>query len=110
MTPAQALRLEGFNASLTERGVSLRIHPAGATFTALVQPIVPDGGEFQVGEGVERESSKVHVLRTALPVGWKVGASLFDADANRYHRIERIEDHPANVAVVAVCETSEPSP
>lgn len=107
MTNAQTARLEGFNASLTERGVSLQVYPAGATFTALVERIAPESAEFAVGSDVEREGSRIHVLRTSKPATFKPGATLYDAAAARYHRIQRVEDHPANILVIGYCETTE---
>lgn len=104
MTPAQQMRVLGFNASLSQRGVSLTF--ADVTFNALVEKVEPDRSEFSLSNET-RDFSKVHILRTALKVTEvEVGSVLRDAEAKIIHRVTRIEDHPTNIALIFHCETT----
>lgn len=110
MTPAQQARIEGFNASLSQRGVSLRIHPAGAVFVGLVEPVSPDGDKYEFADNSGVKISRVHALRgTAGLSGVAIGSSLVEVDSGQFHRVQQVDDHPSNVAVVITCQTTPPA-
>lgn len=109
MTPAQQLRLQGFNVSLKKRGVLLSLEGSDATFQALVQPFQAEAGEFTISDET-RNASKIHVLRSApgaQEVG--VGSVLVAVELGTVHRVTVVEDHPANIALVFHCETASPA-
>jgi hypothetical protein len=104
MTPAQEDRLLGFEESLARRHFLLRVGGAGPV-RALVQPIEPESGEFQLGNN-EREYSNIEILRTELAgIPYETGTYLEDEVNQRRHRVARIVDHPTSIAVKLVSET-----
>jgi hypothetical protein len=106
VTPVQKLRLQGFNASLKQRGVTLALEGSELIFQALVQPFNADTGEFMVSNET-RNASKVHVLRDAPGVQQiAIGNVLVASDTGTVHRVTAIEDHPSNIALVFHCETA----
>lgn len=105
MTPVQKARQQGFNASLKQRGVTLTLNDL--SFTALVQPVNSDSGEFTVSEAT-RNASRIHILRDVAGVQQiEIGSVLLDSEAGRTHRVTEIEDHPTNIALVFHCETAD---
>jgi hypothetical protein len=105
VTPAQKARLLGFNASLIQRGVSLALQDSDSSFTALVQPVVPESGEFSLSNDT-REAAKIHILRSAPGIGTVMVGSVF-SDSVYLYRVTKIDDQPANIAVVFFCEVSQ---
>ncbi len=100
MTATQQARLEGFRASLVQRGHSLTVNGTTSAFRALVEPVgVAEAGQY----GIARETANtahVHVVRTDLPSLPIVGDILHcTADGSRY-RIAEIENQPANPVVI----------
>jgi hypothetical protein len=109
MTPQQEARLLGFNASLQQRGVLLKVRPAETqVFYGLLEPVSASGGDRFAAE---REATRIHVLRTIINAfNLKPGMVLNQYDGARAvagHRIVAIEDNRANIAVVLTCETVE---
>jgi hypothetical protein len=104
VTASQELRLQGFNASLQQRGVLLGLLDTDFTFTALVEKAEPDRSEFSLSNET-RDFSKVHILRTTANVNQiEVGSVLNEAAT--VHRVTRVEDHPSNIVVIFHCETA----
>jgi hypothetical protein len=106
MTATQKARRAGFNASLAQRGVSLLLEGTDFSFDALVEPVIPDAGQFSLSEAT-RDASKIHVLRDATGVDQiTVGSVLNDDDSGKSHRVAKVDDHPTNIVLVFHCETA----
>ncbi len=106
MTPTQQARVEGFLASLGQRGVSLTLVRTGQTVLALVQGDSPDPQEFRHGDP-EAIGDRLHILRSHVPAGTGLGDVFEDAETGFSYRIVEVENRPVNVAVVFRCETAE---
>jgi hypothetical protein len=104
LTPVQKARLVGFKASLAQRGILLSLQGTELSFNALVQPFVPDGGEFSVSNET-RNASKIHVLRDSPGIEQIAVGSVL-ADSATACRVTHIEDTPVNIALVFHCETA----
>lgn len=110
MTLAQQARIEGFNASLSQRGVSLRIHPSGTVFQALVEPVSPEGDKYEFADNAGVKISRIHALRgTAGMTGVAIGTSFVEVESGQFHRVQQVDDHPSSVCVVITCQTTPAS-
>ena len=99
MNPAQQARTEGFLASLSVRGVFLRVPPDDLPLQVLLEPVAADEGQFSVaretGTGV-----RVHVLRDHLEgliIG--MGTVIKDPTSGFVYRVTNVDDNPAIVTV-----------
>jgi len=108
MTATQDALTQGFRANLEHRGFFLTLEGSvpALVFHALVPPINPEDGEFQIGKN-EREFSSVRILREDLanPYPIEIGSYLIDELNARRHRVADIIDHPTDVGVTFTCET-----
>jgi len=107
VTPAQQARTSGFNASLSQRGVFVKLLPAGELIKVLVQIVVPESDKYAPTTEV-RNASKIHILRTTLAdnqITPSVGDSFQSQDAKTEYRVTEVKDNPADIAVVYTCET-----
>jgi hypothetical protein len=96
--------MQGFLVSLEHRGVFLRFQ--SSSFPALVEPLQSTDTDYAVSE-FEREQSRIAVLRDNLPPGIKPGAFLEEAPpGDRRHRVTAIYDHPTDITVRLMAETS----
>lgn len=110
MTHIQKARLLGFNASLQQRGVFLKVLPGGQTFKGLVHPITPENPEYTLGN-YEREASQIHALRSdvkGIEIGVGTVIEEYDSDGvlAATHRVTKVSDHSRNIATVFSCESS----
>lgn len=105
MTPAQQARLEGFLASLGERGVLLTLERTEDTFLGLVQEATVDTQEFPVGDA-ESVGDWIHVLRSDCPEDIRVGDSLLSLDEGFSHRVVRVKDRPISITIQFQVETA----
>jgi hypothetical protein len=104
MTPAQEDRLLGYEESLARRHFMVTVGGAGPV-RALVQPLEPESGEFNLGNN-EREYSNVEILRDELAgIHYETGTYIEDAVNQRRHRVSRIVDHPTSIAIRFISET-----
>jgi hypothetical protein len=109
MTLAQQARLQGWNASLRVRGVSVSLHPSGPVLKALIEPVVPESEEYALSKEV-RNYSKVHILRTsvgATKIG--PGSSFINQVTGETYRVAEVEDNGIDIKVIYHCETA-PAP
>lgn len=110
MTEAQTLRTVGFQAALSVRGRSVKVEPSGPTFSALIEPAVPEAAESRVEEDAVA-SSVVVILRA--DVGAAVierGTSFSDVETGKFLRVTKAERALASVVNRYTCEESDPEP
>lgn len=103
----QQLREIGFKASLTHRGVALKLLSNGQTYTGLIQPLTPTSGEFTLDPPLAM-SAALHFLRSDAPAAFaavQIGDVFVDEAAKTGYRVKRIEDQPVNIAIVFHTET-----
>jgi hypothetical protein len=108
VTPAQSLRLRGYNASLAQRGVSFRTG-SGKDFKALLEYAAQGQDGFELGPA-QRQDGTIHVLRStfaALELDEQSrviqkGEAEDYSDGTTWY-LTRIEDNPINIAVLLYC-------
>ncbi len=109
MTLAQQLQVQRFNASALRRGVSVRLHPAGPLFTALVQSVPQEEAAYSVSKET-RNFSRVFILRSAINADGVpdilIGATFINQETQESYRVASYDDNAADVRVIYHCETS----
>lgn len=104
MSPAQQARTEGFLVSLLWRGVPVFLQPSGQAFTALIEPVAPDPGQFALARE-EATAARIHILREHLAGTIAIKGSVFrDAGGTRSFRVTAVEDDPASVSIIFIVE------
>jgi len=107
MTPAQTLRQKGFKAALVHRGAALKLLSTSATYIGLIQLVAPESGEYTLDPPLAM-SAALHFLRSDAPAAFaavQIGDVFVDEADQTGYRVKRIEDQPANVAIVFHTET-----
>ncbi len=93
MTATQQARIAGFNASLTQRGVSLLLVGTALAFDALVEDLGPSAEEFETGRNREM-FSRVYILNTSSGLEHVQYNSVFsDAKLGKTHTVLGSEPH-----------------
>lgn len=91
MTPSQASRILGFNASITARGVGLTLDDSASTFTALVYDLGTSPQDFAV-DNEDRKFAELHILKSAPGVdGITFNSVLREVDGDRVFTVNKIE-------------------
>lgn len=103
MTAVQKQRLIGFDALLKHRGVAFKLQPGGPTFTGIVQPVEPQGGEFQISDET-RDESILTFKRSDLGVVIQIGDTFKEEPGTAYYRVTRLLARPSDVLVKYHCE------
>ena len=98
MTEGESIRVEGFRASLTVRGVECSA--GGQPFSALLSEAPPASGEFQIGEAQNVKVS-VEYLRGEGP---SVNVGEFVTVNGVQARAVEVRDNPARVSVEVICQ------
>lgn len=109
MTPTQKALTTGFNASLKQRGVFVRLEPVGDSsprWNALVQPIPPNTEQYPLSDEV-RNYSIIYVLRTTVgTTEVEPGDTFLSDDGKTRFRVAKVEDNPQQVKLLFHCETT----
>jgi len=109
MTAVQTARTQGFRASLSKRGVTLKLLPSGPSLPALIDATVPlmEGGFAVVRE--ERVTCIVSILRVDIAtVSISIGDTFENEDTDDTFRVTEIKDQPIDIAVKFTCEPLTP--
>jgi hypothetical protein len=102
MTIAQKIRLQGFNASLAQRGVSVTVLPGGHNLFCLVQP-VDDKAREQLQIADDSVSHIVHIGRSDLLAAGIAPKSVVEierADTTQTYRVQHFRDDAQRPAVL----------
>ena len=94
MTVAQTIRLQGFNASLKTRGVSVTILPGNANLLCLVEPVDEKARQrLQIAD--DTVSHVVHISRSdlvAAGINPKTVTEIDRADTAQTYRVQHFKD------------------
>jgi len=107
MTPAQKVRLIGFNAALTQRGVAVTIQAGPNPFStlALIEPVTQKTREaLQLADDLV--SHIVHVKRDELVsrgLDRKNVTEIGRADSDATYRVEHFRDDAQRPAILFFC-------
>lgn len=107
-TAAQSLRLKGFNASLSKRGVSLLLQPTSTAFTGLVDPVAPSPLAHTPSND-ERRMVKISILIADVVASGKtigVGDDFFNAASTKVYRVVKAPESNS-LKYVYRCEESD---
>lgn len=108
MTAVQTARVQGFKASLSKRGLTLRLldtagAQTGSPILALAMPRPADGGEFALSKETANET-RLGILRTALAGISVVPGNVFqDTTSNEKYRVTDVTDKPIDIAILFDC-------
>lgn len=102
MTAVQKARLAGFNASLSQRGVTVTLQPEGASVTCLVEPVDEHTRQrLQIAD--DRVTHIVHIGRADLDGVESGSVSVIERPDGASYRVQHFKDDPQTPAILFHC-------
>ena len=101
------MRLAGFNASLTVRGVSVELEGSGVSFSVLVEELSLESVQGEI-ENADEEYARLHVLNSATGLSSVVyNSRLVTAGGGRTYTV--LGKNTEDIKTVFRCSVEEPA-